>query len=689
MTRAEAKEPAARIAALRDEIRRHDRLYYVESDPEISDAAYDGLLRELRELEDEHPELVTADSPTQRVGEAPLEGFARVAHAIPMLSIDNTYSAGELREFDGRVRRELGSRTWSYLVDPKIDGVAVALRYEGGKLAVGATRGNGREGDDITANLRTLRSVPLVLAGDDVPEVVEARGEVYWPRADFDRVNAERAEQGLEKFKNPRNATSGTLKQLDPKLVAGRGLVFVAHGFGVIEPFPEGVATHGALNARLQGWGIPVSTYAERFEDIDAVLEFVEQWGARRRALGYETDGLVIKVDELSLREELGATSKYPRWCIAYKYAAEQGQTRVLRVQLQVGKFGTITPVANLEAVELAGTTVRRATLHNFDQVARLDVRAGDLVTVEKAGEIIPQVVAVDTSQRPAESKAVEEPTACPECGGDVARDEGGVYLRCLNPECPAQFLERLKFFVGKHQMDIDGFGAKLAEALIEAGLVRSFADVYQLDARRDALLELERMGEKKVDNLLAGIEASKSRRLGRVLASLGIRLVGSSTAELLADEFGTIDALQAASVEELERIDGVGPEVAASVRQWLDAQSGRETIAALRSVGVAFEPHESAVAGSAGSALDGLTVVATGTLKNYSRTEIKDTIKRHGGKAAGSVSKKTDYVVAGDGAGSKLDKARELGVRVLSEEEFEELLQAGGAGEDGAQQSG
>jgi DNA ligase (NAD+) len=668
-----AASVAERIEALRREIRRHDQLYFVDNAPEISDPQYDALVAELRELEAQHPELVTPDSPTQRVGERPLPGFAHVRHAIPMLSIDNTYSPEEVREFDQRVRKGLHGEPYEYLVDPKIDGVAVALRYEDGLFVQGATRGDGETGDDITQNLRTLRSVPLRLAGSGWPRVLEPRGEVYWPRKAFEEHNRQRVAAGEEPFANPRNATAGTLKQLDARNVAQRGLVFACHSFGVIEPLPAEVKTHSELYARLKTWGIPVIPRARTCRDVEAVIAFIAEWDTRRHTLDYATDGLVVKVERFEQRERLGATSKAPRWCIAYKYAAEQAQSRLLSVDFQVGKLGTITPVANLEPVQLAGTTVKRATLHNFDQVRRLDLHVGDAVTVEKAGEIIPQVVAVDVGGRPRNAKPVRPPARCPECDGAVMQDEGGVYLRCINPACPAQLVERLRFFCARDQMDIEGAGIKLVEALVKAGLVRTYADLYRLHEQRDELVQLERMGEKSADNLLAGIERSKRQPLARVLAALGIRHVGVNTAELLAEHFGAMDAIMAADEAALQEVEGIGPEVSASLREWFDSPNGKKTITELKAVGVNMAQPQ-ARRRTAG-ALAGKTVVVTGTLARYARKEIEDLIKEHGGKAAGSVSKNTDYVVAGESPGSKLDKARELGVRVLSEEEFERMV--------------
>lgn len=683
-------DAARRIEQLRAAIRRHDRLYFVEHAPEISDVEYDRLMRELRDLEAAHPQLVTLDSPTQRVGERPLEGFVHVRHAVPMLSIDNTYSPGELREFDARVRKLLGDEPYAYVVDPKIDGVAVSLRYEDGRLVQGATRGDGETGDDVTQNLRVIRSIPLSLLGAGWPRVLEVRGEVYWPRSAFDRHNAERIARGEEPFKNPRNATAGTLKQLDARDVEPRGLAFQCHGLGQIEPVIADAPTHTAVFARLREWGLPTSPHQRLCRDIAAVIAFVEEWSTQRRALDYETDGLVVKIDSLVQRERLGTTAKSPRWCIAFKYAAEQAPTRLLSVDFQVGKLGTITPVANLEPVELAGTTVRRASLHNFDYVREKDLHVGDLVTVEKAGEIIPQVVAVDVSQRPADAARVEPPTACPACGGTVVQDEGGVYLRCVNPECPAQIVEKLKFFCGRGQMDIEGLGEAIIERLHEAGLVRTYGDLFRLSEARDRIEKLVfeqqressgamrtirvEFGSVRTDKLLRGLEAARRRPLSRLLAALNIRHVGATTAEDLAAHFGDLDALAAADEARLQEVEGVGPEVAASVRAYFTSEAGRRVVEELRAVGVNFaEPRRAAAGG--GGPLAGKTIVVTGTLTRYTRGEIEQLIKDLGGKAASSVSRKTDYVVAGEAAGSKLDKARELGVTVLSEDEFERMV--------------
>jgi DNA ligase (NAD+) len=684
MSSAKELEAARRRAEeLRREIHRHDHLYFVLNAPEISDEAYDRLVRELRDLEHKFPQLVTPDSPTQRVGERPLDGFASVRHAIPMLSIDNTYSPEELREFDGRVQRLIGGEKYTYLVDPKIDGVAVSLRYEKGTLTLGATRGDGETGDDVTQNLRALRSIPLRLNGRELPDVLEVRGEVYWPRHDFERVNREREAAGKEAFMNPRNATAGTLKQLDARIVAQRRLVFQSHGFGVLDPFPKGIRLASELFERIASWGLPVSPHRRICRDVDEVIGFVREWDAKRRALDFETDGLVVKIDQLALRDELGATSKSPRWCIAYKYAAERAESRVLRVDLQVGKLGTITPRAVMEPVLLAGTTVRHATLHNFDQVDRLDVRIGDAILVEKAGEIIPQVVEVLKDKRPKNARKIERPGRCPECGGAVEQDEGGVALRCINPECPAQLVERIRFFCGRDQMDIESGGEVVVSKLYEHGLVRSFGDLYTLSARRDALVRLPisvnartgsviTLGAKRADTLLAGIEASRKRPLSRLLAALNIRHVGAATAEDLAEHFHTLDAIAAAGVEPLQEVKGIGGEVARSIQRWCASAAGKRVIAELREAGVSMTQPRRA---RRGGALAEKTIVVTGTLEKYTRTQIEGLIKEHGGRAASSVSRSTDFVVAGAEAGSKLAKAKQLGVRILSEKEFDQLI--------------
>lgn len=671
--------PAQRIEHLRAEIRRHDVAYYQRAKPVISDRAYDQLVEELRALEAAYPELITPDSPTQRVGGAPIPGFRHVTHDIPMRSVDNTYDPTQLREFDARVRKGLGGESCRYVVDPKVDGVAVSIRYRAGVLEFAATRGDGVTGDDITHNVRTIRAIPLRLLGGDVPDVLDVRGEIVWPTEAFLEYNRRQIERGEEPFANPRNATAGTLKQLDPRNVEGRGLSFVAHGSGRI--IPSRWISDTELFAALESWGIPVRPRAEEYhgeyrvvvDSIEDIIVRLDEWDQRRHKLPFETDGLVIKVDAFDQRDALGATSKYPRWCIAYKFAPEQAESVLRQVDYQVGKLGTITPRAVMEPVQLSGTTVRHASLHNFDQVERLDLHLGDVILVEKAGEIIPQVVSVVKDRRPKNARRIQRPTKCPACAGPVEQDQGGVYLRCVNPTCPAQLKERLIFFAGRNQMDIEGAGEVLVSTLVDRGFLKDYADFYHLFEKRDQLVALERMGEKSVDNLLDGIERSKHQPLARLLTALNIRHIGASTALLLAEHFGSMDRLSEATEEQLQEVEGVGEEVARSVRGFFTGSGGRKVIERLREVGVNFTQPKRKVATD--SPLSGKTVVVTGTLASMGRKEAQDLIIALGGKTAGSVSKKTDLVVIGDAPGSKADKARELGVPILDEEEFLKMV--------------
>jgi len=716
-------DDAQRIEQLREIISRHDTLYYVQAAPEISDREYDKLLDELKALEAAHPELITPESPTRRVAGRPIDGFESVTHAVPMLSIDNTYNADEVREFDTRIRKAVGETPFHYLADPKIDGVAVSLRYESGRLVRAVTRGDGLTGDDVTANVRTIRSVPLELRGEEaegigkIPEVLEVRGEIYWPLPAFNACNARRVAEGQDKFANPRNGCAGTLKQLDPSVVAERKLAFIAHGLGEMSERAAGRASE--LNECLAGWGIPTSPHGRVCETIDEVLDVIANWLTVRGEVDYETDGFVVKVDQLDLRDKIGATSRYPRWCIAYKYESEQARTVLLGVDFQVGRTGTVTPVAHFDPVQLGGTTVSNASLHNFDRIDHLAPRIGDTVVVEKAGEIIPQVVAVVADSRPADGERVGTPGQCPECQASLERDkpkEGHVAFRCVNPdcerymerrqlvkapetcrgsrgrgcdeaveivgemvalrcpnpECPAQFRERLGFFAGRDQMDIENLGPAVVDQLVDNGLVSHFADLYRL--KGEEVAALERMGEKSAANLLAGIEISKSRGLARVIAALGIRHAGGRAAEILARAFGDIDSLAASSIDELTEIDEIGPTIARSVYDFFHSDSGRETINGLKAAGVQMTGAAPQTPAGSG-ALAGKTVVVTGTLENFSRREAKDAIQSAGGRASSSVSSKTDFVVAGDSPGSKADKARELGVEVIDEEEFKRRL--------------
>jgi DNA ligase (NAD+) len=666
-------EAKKRIEKLRAEIRRHDYLYYVLNQPEISDRQYDKLFAELKELEQANPQLITADSPTQRVSEQPLEGFKTVRHTVPMLSIDNTYSADELRAFDERIRKQLGKGNYDYVVELKIDGVASSLRYEHGLLVTGATRGDGRVGDDITANVRTIKAVPLVLIADKVkiPEVLEVRGEVYMPKKAFLKLNEEKEEQGEPLFANPRNATAGSLKLLDSRITAQRNLAFFAYATGEISrPLAE---DHYETLQVFRKLGLPVNPHIKRAKDIDEVIKICDSWDNRRAELEYQIDGMVVKVNRLDQREILGFTGRAPRWCISYKFAAEQAETVVESIDVQVGKGGTLTPVANLTPVFLAGTTVKRATLHNFDQVNRLDVRIGDTVVIEKAGEIIPQVVEVKKERRPRGTSPFKPPKKCPNCGGDVKKDEDGVFLRCVNPHCLGQLKERLRYFSGRGQMDIEHLGEALIDQLVDAGLVNNFADIYTLT--KEKLVELERMADKSAQNVIDSIEASKTRPLWRLVAGLGIRHIGGQTAQVLAEHFGSLNAIMKATGAELDAVEQIGGKVAESIYEYFHNDRNIAVIKELLSAGVKPElPKKVKAKGK----LAGKTIVVTGTLKNFTRQQAELAIRQAGGKTSSSVSKKTDFVLAGEEPGSKLDKARQAGVKVISEKQFLDMIGKG-----------
>jgi DNA ligase (NAD+) len=662
------KHPAQEIEELRELIRYHDKKYYVDAAPEISDLEYDRLVERLKKLEAAHPEWVTPDSPTQRVGDQPVGELPPVEHRVPMLSIDNTYSLEELRAYGARVARLLPGERIEWVVELKIDGVAVSLWYERGLLVRGATRGNGRVGDDVTHNLRTLPDVPLRLLGSRVPEELEVRGEVYMTNSDLVRLNEEQQRRGEPTFANTRNVTAGTIRLLDPRLCAARRLRLFCHGLG----WARGLRaqTHMEFLEEIRGYGLPVTPHAALFADFEAALAHCEEQIEHLHELDFEIDGLVLKVNRFDQRERLGATSKSPRWMVAYKFEKYEATTRLLRIGVQVGKSGAVTPVAELEPVELAGTTVSRASLHNAEEIARKDVREGDVVVVEKAGKIIPHIVRVERHLRREELPPYRFPRTCPECGARLVKDEGGVYIRCPNLDCPAQLRERIRYFASRNAMDIEGLGDKLVDQLVARGLVRSYADLYRLTPQQ--LEGLERMGKKSSENLLAQIERSKTRGLARLLNALAIRHVGVRTAALLAEHFQTMEALERASVEELAAVPEVGPVIAQSVYDFLHGDFGRRTIAELRRLGIDMTaPRRPA----AGSALAGKTIVVTGTLNRYSRDQVHELIAQHGGRPASSVSSQTDFVVAGEKAGSKLAKARQLGVPVLTEEEFEKLL--------------
>jgi DNA ligase (NAD+) len=656
------------IESLCRDLERHNRLYYVEARPEISDLEYDQLMKRLEALETEHPELASPDSPTQKVGGTPIDGFSTIEHRVPMISIDNVYDEPALREFDARVRKLLDAQP-EYTIEYKIDGVALALIYENGHLTQAVTRGDGRVGDDVTHNARTIGGVPLRLHSDDPPAVLEIRGEAYIANSDFAHIRAEQEREGEQPFANPRNATAGALKTLDPKVCAKRRLRFFAHGIGYTEGISH--AKHTEYLEHLRSLGVPTSPGTAAFPDIDTLLEHAQSMMESLHELDFEVDGLVIKVNSFAQRDTLGFTSKAPRWVIAYKWERYEGTTRVESIGIQVGKTGALTPVAHLEPVEIAGTTVSRSSLHNRDEINRLGIRVGDWVIVEKAGKIIPHVVRVEEHRRDGSEVPFEFPTRCPECDSDVVQDEGGVYIRCQNPSCPAQFRETLRFFASRSAMDVDGLGIKLIERLLEADLLVSLADIYRLRDRRDEILELPRVGEKSVDNLFAAIETTKERPLWRLLVGLNIRHVGTRLAQVLATKFGTVDAIMEQSAESLAAVDEVGPIIAESVHAFFSSEVGRRTIEELRELGLNMGqpvPEGEAVAEQK---LAGLTIVVTGTLTRFTRDEIKELIQQHGGRASGSVSKKTSFVVAGADAGSKLTKAQELGVEVITEDEF------------------
>jgi DNA ligase (NAD+) len=662
-----------RVRELRRLIDHHNRLYYVDARPEISDRDFDRLLEELKELEEKHPELAAPDSPTQRVGGAPIEGFRTVRHRQPMLSIDNSYNEGDLREFDRRIRKLLGGEAITYVVEPKIDGVAIALSYEQGAFSVGATRGNGVEGDDVTHNLRTIRALPVQLP--ETPELFEARGEVYMNREDLARLNRELIAEGKEPYANPRNLAAGSLKLLDPKQCARRRLRLFAYGLGAISGVS--VQSHQQGVALLKRYGFPVNPHMEAFDAIDRVIEYCLGWAARRNDLPYDIDGLVIKVDAFEQRRRLGTTAKSPRWVIAYKFAAEQALTKLRAIEVSVGKFGTLTPVAHLEPVKLAGTTVSRASLHNADFIAGKDIRVGDMVLVEKAGEIIPYVVRAEHGARTGQEKQFHFPSTCPACGSPVERDKDGPFYRCSGGNCSARLKEVLRAYARRAAMDIEGLGEKIIDQLVDSGLVKSIPDLYRLTLEQ--LVGLERMGQKSAQNLLAGIAASKGRGLGHVLAGLAIPHVGDSVADVLAGAFGAVEELRRASPERLSQISGIGPIMADSIHAYFQSELGRTTVDELTQLGVKLtQEARPQPAESDGADLTGKTIVVTGTLAKYGREEIEELIRRHGGKAAGSVSKNTSYVVAGEKAGSKLDKARSLGVPILTEAEFEALIGKG-----------
>lgn len=667
------KAIARDIEKLRDEIRRHEELYYVNDAPEISDREYDLLLEKLQKLEEANPELITPDSPTQRVGGRPAEGFPEVVHTRQMMSLDNSYNIDELRAFDERCRRLAEGRPLDYVAELKIDGLSLSLQYENGVLARGVTRGDGRIGEDVTQNARTIRSVPLRLKSQTkkIDGPLEVRGEVFIPLDVFQRTNAEREEAGEPRFANPRNAAAGAIRQLDPKLVAKRKLDMFAYDLlvGGRKPF----AKHSESLDWLEKAGFRVNSRRKVCKTIDEVIDFANEQEKHRDDLGYEIDGLVVKVNSTALQDDFGATQKAPRWAIAYKYPARQTSTQVLNIDVQVGRTGALTPVAHLEPVFLAGTTVSRATLHNYDEIERLGVKIGDWVMIEKSGEIIPKVLSVLTAKRTGKEKAFEPPRNCPVCDEPISRPEGQVVARCVNRYCGAKIIGTLLHFASRLAMRIEGLGYALGMQLSKAHLVKDVGDLYSLTL--DQLCMLERMAKKSATNLLEQIEASKSRDLTNLVYGLGIGHVGARTAEILAHEMGSLDRLSEASVDELMAIPEIGPTVAESVRDWFADDENRELCDRLRAAGVNTKSSRKSSA-SLDERFTNKQFVLTGTLSSFTRDEAKALIEARGGRVNSSVSKKTDYVVAGESAGSKLDKAESLGVTVIDEAAFKKMLE-------------
>jgi DNA ligase (NAD+) len=723
-----ATSPQQRIKKLRDEINHHNALYYQEARPEISDREFDKLLQELIDLERDNPDLITPDSPTQRVGGDVQTELKPVRHAVPMMSIDNTYSEDEVRAFHDRVRKALaGGEEPAYVLEPKIDGTSISLRYENGHLMLAATRGRGNVGDDVTVNARTIKAIPLSLTKDGAkvapPPIVEVRGEVYMDNEDFQRVNKEIVAEGEEPYANARNLTSGTLRRLDPKIVAKRRLRFLAHGLGQVDPLP--VETYWEWTQLLRKWGLPLPKEVWRVETIDEAIKCIHEFEKQRPKLPYMTDGMVMKVDSFAQRDRLGATSKAPRWVIAYKYETEQQPTVLKDVEWQVGRTGQLTPVGKLEPVFISGVTVSNVTLHNIDQIQRLDLHLGDTIVIERSGEVIPYVVEVQKEKRPKGAKKVDAPKKCPECATPLEREalpeeravyrcvntecdafferkkvkrdklppacpkcgepvellDAGIDIICPNESCPGRMKEQIRYFCGRSQMDIEGLGDVLVDQLCDRKLVRTFADLYRLTADDIANLgsEVEQggkvvkrtVGEKVANKVIANIENSRTQGLDRLLSALGIHHVGNRIAYILASHFGSLDALGAATQEELSSVNEIGEVIAESVYSFFHGKTGGELIADLKKVGLDPKMAKPAASATGSLPLAGKTIVVTGTMVKMDRNEIEALILKLGGKASGSVSKKTAYVVAGDKAGSKLDKAKELGIEVITEDEF------------------
>ena len=659
-----------RIEALRREIAFHNRQYYVFDDPRIPDAEYDRLMRELRGLEERYPELITPDSPTQRVGAEPLEGFAETVHAVPMLSLDNAFSEEDVAAFHRRVLERLDRDEITYIAEPKMDGLAISLRYENGVLKQASTRGDGYRGEDVTLQVRTIPSVPLRLLGEGFPRVIEARGEVFMPRSGFEALNEQARARGDKTFANPRNAAAGSIRQLDPRITAARPLELFCYGFGRIEDGDLG-ETHSEGVERLRQWGLRVSPAMRKVVGLEGCLRYYREIAGERPRLDYDIDGVVFKVDRLADQHSLGFVARAPRWAIAFKFPPEEEMTRLLGIDVQVGRTGALTPVARLEPVRVAGVTVTNATLHNEDEIRRKDVRVGDTVIVRRAGDVIPQVIGVVRERRPPGTQEFQMPTHCPVCGSEAVRVSGEAASRCTGGLfCQAQRKETLKHFASRGAMDIEGLGDKLVDQLVDKGLVQNPADLYGLDP--DQLAGLERMGPKSAENLVAALDRSKDTTLARFLFALGVREVGEATARALASHFGSLEAIAAADLAELQTVPDVGPVVAAHVHAFFRQPHNNEVLAGLLRAGISWPP----VVGAKPSEqpLAGTTLVITGNL-SQSRDAVKARLQGLGAKVTGSVSQKTDYVLAGTDPGSKLDKARELGVRVISEEDLDRLI--------------
>ncbi|WP_103665469.1 NAD-dependent DNA ligase LigA [Gracilimonas amylolytica] len=663
MNKSEAK---ARVQELRELLNKANQAYYQEALPFISDKEFDEKLKELQTLESEF-DLHEPDSPTKRVGGEVSSNFETVQHPVPLLSLDNTYNEDELNDFDGRVKKILGHDNYDYMVELKFDGASIRLRYENRKFVLGATRGDGQQGDDITNNLKTIQDIPLELP-EQAPDIVEVRGEAYMEREAFARLNERREEEGLNVFANPRNSTAGSLKMQDPKAVAQRPIRFFA--FDLILENEDESLTQFKKAELLQEFGIPVSEHYRICSKIDEVHAIIQEWDDLRHKLPYETDGVVIKVNQSHYRDQLGTTSKFPRWAIAYKFEAEQATTRINDITLQVGRLGTITPVAELEAVELAGTTVKRASLHNEDEIRRKDIRIGDTVVVEKAGEIIPQVINVVNPDREDRNPPFRFPENCPACDSELIKYEDEVAWRCVNPTCPPQVRIRIEHFASRDAMDIEGLGESVVDQLVSAGLIQTYADLYEL--QKDQIRDLERMAEKSAQNLIDAIEKSKEQPYEKVIYALGIRFVGKTVAKDLAKAFKSMEQLQSVTESDLEAVDSIGPRIAESVVSFFRNDKNRQIVDTLKAHGLQFELEEEELASNI---FEGKKFVLTGSLPTLTRKEATELIEKHGGKTASSVSGNTDYVLAGESAGSKLDKAKKLGVSVLDEENFREMI--------------